>query len=172
MNQRTLTQMWDMVRQHHGIGIRAIERLPEDKLDSHPIPNMRTPKELVVHLYGMAMRNLVVGSYEGRLEELDEPGTVAKIKTKAELLAYCRDCWESSNRTIASFTDEKLDAMVETPWGSPLQASRLLNATHEEYLHHRGQLYAYLRALGVEPPDLYDFKGNAPEFQPRQKQQA
>jgi len=172
MNQHTLMQMWDVMRQRHGVGLRAIERLPEDQLDSHPIPKMRTPKELVVHLYGMSMKNLVVGASEGRLVELDEPATVARIKTKAELLAYCRECWEATNRAVASFTDEQLDVNVETPWGHPIKASRCVSAAQEEYLHHEGQIYAYLRVLGAEPPDLWDFKGNAPEFQPRQKQQA
>jgi uncharacterized damage-inducible protein DinB len=38
---------------------------------------------------------------------------------------------------------------------------------NEEFLHHRGQLYAYARALGVEPPMVWDFANNEPAFQPR-----
>ena len=37
----------------------------------------------------------------------------------------------------------------------------------DEHLHHRGQLYAYLRAIGVVPPFIWSFDDNAPEYQPR-----
>jgi uncharacterized damage-inducible protein DinB len=170
MDQQTLTRTWDRMRLSNGIGLRVIAQLPEDQLDSHPIPNMRTPKQLVVHVYGMSLKGLVVGALAGRLEDLDEPAAVATIRTKGDLLRYCRECWDAADRAIAAFTDEKLRATVATPWGTPLTGSRCITAAEEEYLHHRGQLYAYVRALGQEPPDMYDFKNNAPEFQPRQKQ--
>ena len=167
MNQSTLSQMWDMMRQRHGIAMRAIERLPEDKLDSHPIPNMRTPKELVVHWYGMVIRGITEGACRGRLEELDEKGPAAKIKSRAELLNYCRECWDAASKAISQMTDEKLAATVETPWGRTFPGWACLGITLDESLHHRGQLYAYLRALGQEPPEMWDFAHNAPEYQPR-----
>lgn len=167
LNTSSLSQMWDMMRQRHGIAMRAIERLPEDKLDSHPIPMMRTPKELVVHWYGMAILGLVDGALRGKFEELDEKAATAAIKTKAELIQYVRECWNSADQTVQKLTDEKLDASVETPWGSPLRGSRCLEAASDESIHHRGQFFVYLRALGQEPPDMYDFAHNAPEFQPR-----
>ena len=44
----------------------------------------------------------------------------------------------------------------------------MLNLLPDEYLHHRGQLYAYLRQLGMKPPENWDFEHSAPEFQPKQ----
>ena len=38
----------------------------------------------------------------------------------------------------------------------------------DEYLHHRGQLYAFLRQFGIEPPMNWDFEGSAPAYQPKQ----
>jgi len=167
MNQKSSMKMWDMMRQRNGIAIRAIERLPEDKLDSRPIRDMRTPKELVVHWYGMSLRAVLEGAARGRIEDLDEPSIVARIKTKAELLAYCKECWDVSTRAVGQLTDEKLAATVETPWGTSFPGTMCLGIALDESLHHRGQFYAYLRALGAEPPNMWDFKGNAPEFQPR-----
>jgi len=37
---------------------------------------------------------------------------------------------------------------------------------NDEFLHHRGQLYAFARACGVEPPFMWGFADNAPEFRP------
>lgn len=167
LNQNALSEMWDMMRQRHGIAVRAIEGLPEDKLDSHPIPKMRTPKELVVHWYGMAIRNLTDGALRGRIEELDEQATAATIKTKADLIKYVRECWDTADRAVRQLTDEKINASVATPWGSAMTGSRCLGAANDESIHHRGQFYAYLRALGQEPPELWDFAHNAPEYQPK-----
>ena len=47
-----------------------------------------------------------------------------------------------------------------------------ISVIQDELLHHRGQLYVYLRAMGREVPKMWDFAGNAPEFQPRQEQLA
>ena len=51
MNKASLTRTWDDFRTVHGIGLRAIESIPEAKLEAHPIPNMRSPKGLVCHMY-------------------------------------------------------------------------------------------------------------------------
>jgi uncharacterized damage-inducible protein DinB len=37
----------------------------------------------------------------------------------------------------------------------------------DEFLHHRGQLYVYARAAGGEPPFVWSFDKNAPEFAPK-----
>ena len=50
MSGHSIEHSWDYFRQVYGIGLRAIAAIPNDQLDSHPVPNMRTPKELAVHL--------------------------------------------------------------------------------------------------------------------------
>ena len=56
---------------------------------------------------------------------------------------------------------------VQTPWGEPFPGFAILGFIHDEYLHHRGQLYAYVRVFGIEPVMMWDFDHNAPEFQKR-----
>ena len=47
-------------------------------------------------------------------------------------------------------------------------ARRLARAINiDEFLHHRGQLYTYVRACGAEPPFMWGFEDNAEGFQPR-----
>ena len=172
MKKSTCDQLWDMMRQRHGIALRAIDRLPEDKLDSHPIPDMRTPKELVVHWYGTIVRNIAEGTLRGRVEDLDEKAAVAAIQTRADLIEYCQECWGAADRAIRQLTDEKINATVETPWGFSMPGSTCLGVVNDESIHHRGQLYAYLRALGQEPPMMWDFEHNAPEYRPKAVQTA
>jgi len=167
MKKTSFDGMWDRLRLLHGIGLRAIAALPENALDQHPIAKMRTPKELVVHTYATSVRALAEGCAAGEIVEPDEKMLCARIRSRDELLSFCRESWTAADRAARTMTDEKLAAPVKDPWNPrPSAAARYLNAVVEEYLHHRGQLYAYLRALGVEPPDVFDFTGNAPEFQP------
>ena len=62
--------------------------------------------------------------------------------------------------------------MAKTPYGRDMAGEALMGITEDEFLHHRGQLYAFLRALGAEPPFLWDFEHNAPEYQPKAAQKA
>ena len=165
MKKTSLDKIWDMIRLRHGIGLRCVQALPADQLDSHPIRDMRTPKELVVHMYGF-MRVATESVLSGTLV-WDEKADLAKIKTRDELVAYAQGCWKAAQAAYAKITDAQLAAMVKAPWGE-MPGVAMITTIPEEYLHHRGQLYAYLRQLGVEPPTNWDFENSAPELRPKQ----
>ena len=167
-----LDRTWDRVRVLNGIAIRCVANLPEDQLDARPIPKMRTPKELVVHTYATAMQSLMEGLTSGTIENVDEVALVNRIKGRDDLLRFCNDSWKASDRAARAATEANLAASVKTPWGHDMAGDRCADVVLEELLHHRGQLYVYLRAMGQDVPDAYDFAGNAPEFQHRQTAQA
>ena len=167
MNRQQLDGMWDHLRQVHGIGLRCIDTLTDAQLDAHPIANMRTPKELIVHMYAMVVRETAESVLRGNITEIDEKLLCAKIRTKADLLAFCRAQWEAATAAVAKVTDAQLQSTVKTPWGHDYTGFVMFRIIHDEYLHHRGQLYAFLRALGAEPPMLWDFAHNEPAFQPK-----
>lgn len=165
MTKTSLAPMWDMMRLRHGIGLRCIEALPADQLDSHPVRNMRTPKELVVHMYGfmrVAAESVVTGTLVW-----DEKNDLPKVKSKDDLIAYAQNCWKTADAAFTKITDAQLAAMVKAPWGER-PGSAMISVIPDEYLHHRGQLFAYLRQLGVEPPTNWDFEHSAPELRPKQ----
>lgn len=172
MNAKMCLGMWDHLRQCNGIALRAVAAIPADKIHSHPIPNMRTPTELVVHTYGTIIRGLVDGVASGEITELDEAKVCAGIQTRDDLVKYARDCWNAADQAVRAYTDESLSAIVKSPWGMDMPGFVWLGTLHDEFLHHRGQLYVYLRQLGQEPPMIWDFANNAPEFQPREHAQA
>jgi uncharacterized damage-inducible protein DinB len=174
MNKQTLLQMWDHLRQVNGINMRVIAALPADKLDSHPIANMRTPKELVVHMYDVVIKAMVEGVLRGEViaNEAEEKRIAAGIKSRDELLKFARDHWNAADKAVTAITDQQLASDVKTPWGMSFKGHIAFGITHDEFIHHRGQLYAYLRALGGEPPMLWDFEHNEPAFQPKAHAQA
>ena len=174
MNKQALSGMWDFMRQKHGITLRLIDALPEDKLHSRPIPNMRTPAELVTHLYGVVVRDIATGVLNGNVpnNEDGEKSTAAGLRTRQDLIRFVERCWKEADDAVRAITDKHMTAMVPTGWGMPMPGWMLFGTTNDEYLHHRGQLYAFARALGVEPPMLWDFANNAPAYRPKEAAKA
>lgn len=165
MNKASLAPIWDMMRLRHGIGLRCVQALPADQLDSRPIRGMRTPKELLVHIYSFVRsgpESVLAGTVT-----MDDKAPLANLKTKDDLIAYVQECWRAADAAFAKITDAQLAAMVKAPWGGT-PGFMMITTVPDEYLHHRGQLYAMLRQLGVEPPMNWDFEHNAPELQPKQ----
>ncbi|NOT34668.1 MAG: hypothetical protein HOP12_10935 [Candidatus Eisenbacteria bacterium] len=166
MNRETFLTLWDNLRQRHGITLRLIDALPADRIDSNPIPNMRTPKQLLFHLYGQLVREVAKGVVSG--EVLDTPDeAISALKTKDDLVRFVNQCWVDADRAAQSVTDAQLGRMMKTPWGSEMPGAMAWTVLNDEFLHHRGQLFAYVRALGHDVPMMWDFAHNAPEYQPK-----
>ena len=164
MDTRSLLGMWDMQRQRHGIGLRVVALIPDAQLNAHPIQGMRSPAELVTHTYTM-MRELPQGVLRGQIQDYGE-GHVTVASTAA-LLRYCEEAFAAGDKATRLVTDAQLKADVKTPWGRPFPGWMVYGILHDEYLHHRGQLYAYVRQMGAAPPMLWDFAGNAPQYRPQ-----
>ena len=137
---------------HRRVTRRVIEAFPEDKLFSFSIGSMRPFSEMVMEFIKMAepiARGIATGKWAMR-EDLPSPAT------KAELLAL----WDEATAALNSVWPEipahrfaEVDKMFGQWECSGIDG--ILYAIDNE-IHHRGQGYVYLRALGVEPPAFYD----------------
>ena len=168
MNKAQLLQWWEHFRTVNGITMRAIQAIPADKIDARPCLQMRTPKELITHMYN-TMRIVAdgIGKGEFQMSEEDDVKAAAGFHSLDEIKRFALDSWKSADKAIQSLPDEKVMGMVKTPWGHTFPGFVLVQIIYDEHLHHRGQLYAYLRQMGIEPPFIWDFEHNSPEFQPR-----
>ena len=168
MKKVDLDRLWDHFRTVNGISLRAIKAIPADKIDATACKDMRTPKQQIAHMYN-AMRMIADGITKGEIVHSDELDTkaAAGIHSHDELNRFAHDSWNAADQAVRSLTDEKLAGLVKTPWGESFPGFVCVQIMYDEHLHHRGQLYAFLRQLGVEPPFMWDFEHNAPEFQPR-----
>jgi uncharacterized damage-inducible protein DinB len=170
MNRQDHRKLWDQMRLRHGITLRVLEQLSAEQLTSRPIAGMRTPIELVVHMYA-TVEEFAAGVPKGVVGKYDETATVAGIKTGEQLQAYVKRAWAAADRIATSVTDPQLGAPVKTPWGDAFSGHEMFGVIYDEYLHHRGQLYAFVRVFGIEPVMVWDFEHNAAEFQPGQPAQ-
>ena len=136
---------------HRRLTRKVIESFPEDKLFSFSVGGMRPFGEMAYEFIRMAVP-IVEGVASGHWEEY--AGT--KPTTKAELLAV----WDRQTREIAErfpaipphrFTEvDKAFGQWENPGIATIQYAI------DNEIHHRGQGYVYLRALGIEPPHFWE----------------
>lgn len=168
MNKQVLDATWDQMRQKYGVYLRVLEAIPEDRYHVHIIPGMRTPAELVAHVSGTVLRDVARGVAKGEItaDESSESAVAAGFATRADAIAFARTCWEQANQAVAGTGDAQLTAMVPTPWHMTFPGWVGFELMRDEFVHHRGQLYAFARACGAEPPFVWGFGDNAEAFRP------
>lgn len=136
---------------HRGLTRRVIDAFPEDDLFNYSIGGMRTFSVLAMEFIGMAvptLQGVIAGEWPSTKPE--------PPATKADLLKL----WDSTTeeidrlwRTIPAARFQETDTAFGQ-WKMPIFGLLLYIIDNE--IHHRGQGYVYLRALGIEPPPFYD----------------
>lgn len=135
---------------HRKLTRRVIEAFPEDQLFRFSIGGMRPFGEMALELLAMAApmaRGLVTGEWDEAEPSAD---------TRAELL----ERWDESTREIDDIWPRiPPDHFLETDtvfgqYEGPVYSLILYVIDNE--IHHRGQGYVYLRALGIEPPLFWE----------------
>jgi uncharacterized damage-inducible protein DinB len=168
VNKQWLDGMWDHMRHKYGIYLRVLDAIPADRFHDQPIDNMRTPAQLVVHTSGSILRDIAEGVASGTIgaDEGGEAEVAAGLASKDDVMAYARDCWARADAAIAKAGDENLSGPIGNPWGMELNGTFAMVILNDEFMHHRGQAFAYARACGGEPPFMWGFGDNPEGFQP------
>lgn len=111
---------------------------PEDMYDFRLKPEMRSFRELIVHIAGGNVYAAKAGRGENvRWTDLDPKD----YKTKAEAVALMEKSIDDANATLKNLKDDSFAKTVD-PW---------LDVT-EHSAEHYGLLVAYYRANGLVPP--------------------
>ena len=136
---------------HRRLTRKTIEAFPEDKLFTFSVGGMRPFGDLAAEFIGMAVP-VAEGVATGKWEQFK--GT--KAASKAELL----ELWDA--QTVA--LDEKFPTIpehrfgeVDTAFGQwTMPGIATIQYAIDNEIHHRGQGFVYLRALGIEPPHFWE----------------
>lgn len=139
---------------HRALTRRVIEAFPEEEFFAFSIGGMRPFSQLTAELLSIGAPALkgIVTREEGAYNEAD----AAKLTTKAEFLAK----WDEATQQInTSWKQLKTEDFSETfnlfgQYEFPIIENILYFIDNE--VHHRGQGYVYLRALGIEPPFFWE----------------
>jgi uncharacterized damage-inducible protein DinB len=129
---------------------RTIEAFPEDQLFQFSIGGMRPFGEMASELIGMTAP-VVEGVSTGKWEEYKP----AKPTAKNELLRLWDEQTVELDAKFPKIPPARF-SLVEKVFGQWENSGTgtILYAIENE-IHHRGQAYVYLRALGIEPPPFW-----------------
>lgn len=147
----TTQQFLEHWQGHRALTRRVIDAFPEDKLFTFAVGGMRPFSALAMEFIGMAVPTL-----QGVITREWKQYAEAKATTKAALL---RQWDESTSRidalwpTIPAARFQEVDTAFGQ-WTMPVW--ELLLYIRDNEIHHRGQGYVYLRALGIEPPHFWE----------------
>lgn len=138
---------------HRGLARRTIEAFPEEAFFNYSIGGMRTFADMVMELLGIAgpgIKEIATGEIQELIEEMDHGNKKAKI------LELWDKATDEINTYWAQIKPEQFQQNIKifgqyegTVWSSIFYFI-------DNEIHHRGQGYVYLRALGIEPPFFYE----------------
>jgi uncharacterized damage-inducible protein DinB len=136
---------------HRTLTRRTIEAFPDDKLFTYSVGGMRPFSALAMEFLSMGVPTLH-GVITREWKAFDTP----KVTTKKELLRLWDDATTQINTmwpTIPAKRFQEVDKAFGQ-WEMTIYALLLYVVDNE--IHHRGQGFVYLRALGIEPPPFYE----------------
>lgn len=150
MTSEQLLRHW---QGHRNLTRRVIEAFPEDAFFEFSIAGMRTPAKLISELLSIGGPGL-----KATVEQVQTPHVehLPNLRTKADYLKK----WDEETQTIDHYWKMlKPEDFGKTfnlfgEYNFPVIQNVLYFIDNE--IHHRGQLYVYLRALGVEPPFFWE----------------
>lgn len=150
ISQQELLNHW---QGHRNLTRRVIEAFPETDFFEFNIAGMRTAAQLTAELLSIgapAMTAIV----NRQVTPYSEPEGIAR--SKAAYLAQ----WDADTNTIneqwAKLSPEDFSETFNLfgQYEFPVIQNVLYFVDNE--IHHRGQMYVYLRGLGIEPPFFWE----------------
>jgi len=127
--------------------------IPEDAVEWSPGPGRFSAGDLVRHV---ASAERWMWAENAQCRPSRYPGHGPELASGVpEVLAYMDRLHAEAIAIFAALTPEQLNARCATVGGIEMRAWKWLRLMVEHEIHHRGQLYDVLAALGVETPPLY-----------------
>jgi uncharacterized damage-inducible protein DinB len=147
MKKGAIIKYWDNVRR---LTLDILEQFPNDKLSFRPIPTVRSAAEQFEHILAeeiYARNGLTLKLWETVL------GPTEVCTDKDALADMLRQEHEKTNNVLRMLPPEAFGVFHETPYGR-MTTEAVIYLTIDEEIHHRGNLYVYLRLLNIVPPQM------------------
>jgi uncharacterized damage-inducible protein DinB len=148
ISAEALLQHW---QGHRRLTRRVIDAFPEERLFSFSIGSMRPFGAMALELIGIAepmVRGIVTGEWDESLTREARP--------KQEILRLWDESTGKINTLWSQIPPERFQETMTAFGKYPGRVYDLLLYAIDNEIHHRGQGYVYLRALGIEPPPFYE----------------
>lgn len=146
----TREQLYQHWRGHRELTRRTIEAFPDDQLFTFSIGGMRSFGEMAGELLSMAAPTIEGIVHNEWPIMRDRPTTKQSVlKAWDEATARIDELWPQ----IPPGRFQEVEVAFGQYEGT---MGWILGYVIDNEVHHRGQGYVYLRALGIEPPPFWD----------------
>ena len=136
---------------HRRLTRRMIDAFPDDKLFSFSVGSMRPFGELAMEMLAMASP-MVQGMVTNQWTQF----ATREAKSKQEVLRLWDESTEQINKLWPQIPAERFQETLTAFGQYTDKAYNLMLYVIDNEVHHRGQGYVYLRALGIAPPPFYE----------------
>lgn len=143
-----LLQHW---QGHRRLTRRVIEAFPDDRLFSYSLGSMRPFGALAMEMISMAapmVRGTATGEWHQSITREPRP--------REEILRLWDESTEQINALWPQIPPERFQQNMTAFGQYEGRVYDLLLYVIDNEIHHRGQGYVYLRALGIAPPPFYE----------------
>jgi len=133
--------------------LSIVAAMPEDKYDFRPTKDVRSFREMVLHLISDNYTHL---GYAAGISKEDSDKLAAKYKdlrTRAELLAGLRDSYDYGEKVLADLNDQNAMDKVTAMRGEHTNRVGAVLEAFEDQMDHYGNFVVYLRLNGIVPPE-------------------
>ncbi|MEJ7625741.1 MAG: DinB family protein [Ferruginibacter sp.] len=132
---------------------KVINSFPEKEFFEFSIGGMRTPAQLIQELLAIAVPGVRQIVTRGT-EELNEH--IEFNNSKATVLRLWDEASAEINKYWSQIPEDTFSDEILTFGQYPGTVCSSIFYFIENEIHHRGQLYVFLRVLGIEPPMFWD----------------
>lgn len=142
-----MLRYWRNVRR---LTIKLLDEFPADSFDYRPTAEVMTVSQIFRHILEVELY-IRRGFIDGVWEKSGEP--ITNFFEKDMLRDKLRYEHKKTLDMFAAVPDGKFMAIINTPFGE-ITGEILIQVAIDEEIHHRGNLYTYLRCLGKTPPQM------------------
>ena len=132
----------------------VIAAIPADKGDYKPDEYSKCSLELARHIAAAEARLSSI-PIDGKFDPSGPSPIPEDVKTPAELAAWYEQSTADKLQKLKALTPEQLTKIIDFRGLIQLPAVMYLQFATNHSIHHRGQLSAYLRAMGSKVPAIY-----------------
>jgi uncharacterized damage-inducible protein DinB len=134
---------------------QVLAAVKDDNRNYKPDPKSRTAWELAMHL-AMAdiwfIDSITKGAFEWNQEAVKQAET--EFKNVSDVVAFYKQTFPAKLAALRALPAEK-SAEVLDCFGMKMPRAQFIGFANNHSIHHRGQLAAYLRAMGSKVPNIY-----------------
>ena len=135
---------------------KVLAAVKDDNRTYKPDPKSRTAWDLAIHLATADIwfiDSILKGKFEWDPEKVKQ--AEARFKSVADIVAFYEKAFPEKIAALRALPGDKLTTGLDMFGNFTWPAVRYIGFATNHSMHHRGQLAAYLRAMGSRVPNIY-----------------